>query len=396
MAPVVKPFEVPQSLRELRGLSSAALAGLGCTHTVREILQQPRTWRETITRLGGVEFRKLLAEVLEPAPSHIVLTGSGSSLYACECLAPVLQAGLGIPCRAVAAGTLLTDPRGNLPRGAGLLVSIARSGNSPESSAVVDAVLTAWPSYRHLAITCNTEGQLATRYAGEPRMRVLLLDSTTNDRSLVMTSSFTNLVLAGSGLLPGLPTAVADVADVADGLFVRFGDALAEWGSRDFGAAVYLGGGASFGAAREAALKMLEMSGGQIRVMAESSLGFRHGPMAWLNRPSLLVSFLSGDARVRAYEMDLLRELSQKHLGSLRIVVGEDLPTDAVGVAGLAVNVPGIYQLAPIQQAMIHAVVGQLLGLFRCLGLGQRPDAPSQGVLSRVVAPFEIYGESAA
>jgi tagatose-6-phosphate ketose/aldose isomerase len=293
----------------------------------------------------------------------------------------------------VAAGTLLTDPHGNLPQGAGLLVSIARSGNSPESSAVVDAVLKTWPAYRHLAITCNAEGQLATRYAGESRMRVLLLDSATNDRSLVMTSSFTNLVLAGSGLLPGLSAAVADIAD---GLFVRFGDALADWGSRDFEAAVYLGSGASFGAAREAALKMLEMSGGQIRVMAESSLGFRHGPMAWLNRPSLLVSFLSGDVRARAYELDLLRELSQKQLGSLRIVIGEDLPADVVGTSGLAIDLPGIYQLVPIQQAMIHTVVGQLLALFRCLGLGQQPDAPSQGVLSRVVAPFEIYGESAA
>lgn len=393
MAPVVKPFEAPRSLRELRELPAAVLAGLGCTHTLREILQQPRTWRETIGRLYGAESRKLVAETLEPAPSQIVLTGSGSSLYAAECLAPVLQAGLGIPCRAVAAGTLLTDPHGNLSRGTGLLVSIARSGNSPESGAVVDSVLTALPAYRHLAITCSADGQLATRYAGEPRMRVLLLDSATNDRSLVMTSSFTNLVLAGGGLLPGLSAAVADAAD---GLFGRFGGALGEWGARDFGAAVYLGSGASFGAAREAALKMLEMSGGQIRVMAESSLGFRHGPMAWLNRPSLLVSYLSGDARVRAYEMDLLRELSQKQLGGLRIVVGEDLPADVVGAAGLAVDLPGIYRLAPIQQAMIHAVVGQLLALFRCLGLGQRPDAPSQGVLSRVVAPFEIYRESAA
>lgn len=393
MKAVVKPAVAPRSLRSLRVLSAAEQAQLGCTETLREILQQPVTWRETARQLQGDAFRRMRTAVLEPALPQIVLTGSGSSMYVGECLAPVLQAGSGIPCRAVAAGTLLTDAPGNLPPGAGLLVSIARSGNSPESSAVVDAVLASAPAYRHLVLTCNAEGQLATRYAAEPRMRVWRLAPATNDRSLVMTSSFTNLVLAGSGLLPGVSAAAADIVDA---LFVRFGDVLAEWGARDFDAAVYLGTGASYGAARESTLKLLEMSGGQIRAMAESSLGLRHGPMAWFNRPSLLVSFLSGDARARAYETDLLRELSQKHLAGERIIVGEGVSADVVGSGGLAIDLPGIYRLAPIQQALVHTVVGQLLALFRCLALGQRPDAPSQGVLTRVVAPFAIHDGSTA
>lgn len=390
MTAVVKPVEIPKSLRALRALPASVQAQLGCVDTLREILQQPETWRATVRQMLGEAPQKLYAKVLEQAPAHIVLTGSGSSLYVGECLAHALQAEHGVPCRAVAAGTLLTDLPGTLPGKAGLLVSVARSGNSPESSAVVDEVLAVAPGYRHLAITCNAEGQLATRYAHEPRMQVLCLDPSTNDRSLVMTSSFTNLVLAGSGLLPGLSPVVADIVDT---LFARFGDPLAEWGSRDFDAVVYLGSGASQGSAHEAALKMLEMSGGQVRVMAESSLGLRHGPMAWLNRRSLLVSFLSGDARVRAYELDLLRELTQKRLGGDRIVVGEGLPPEVVGTAGLAVDLPGLYGLTPVQQAMVHTVIGQLLALFRCLSLGQRPDAPSQGVLTRVVAPFEIHGQ---
>lgn len=390
MTMVVKPFKAPRSLHGLRALTAAACERLGCAHTLREILQQPETWRGTIARLASNDNRKLLAGALDPLPSHVVLTGSGSSLYVGECLAPVLQAGLGIPCRAVAAGTLLTDLRGHLPPGAGLLVSIARSGNSPESAAVVDAVLATFPQYRHLAITCNADGQLATRYAAEPRMRVLLLDPSTNDRSLVMTSSFTNLLLAGSALAPGVSAAAADVVE---SLFEKFGDALADWGSRGFDAVVYLGSGASSGAAHETALKMLEMSGGLVRVLAESSLGLRHGPMAWLNRPSLLVAFLAGDARVRAYELDLLRELSRKRLGVERIVVGEGLDADVAGAGGLAVDLPGLYALAPVQGALVHTVVGQLLALFHCLAQGQRPDAPSQGVLTRVVAPFALHGE---
>ncbi len=380
------------SLSELRSASASEHARLGCTDTLREILQQPQTWRDTAALIDGEAARECLAPT--PAPARIVLTGSGSSLYVGECLAPVLQAQLGVPCRAVAAGTLLVDRASMLPGDEGLLVSIARSGDSPESVGVVDAMLAHAPDWRHLAITCNADGKLATRYADEARMRVLLLDPATNDRSLVMTSSFTNLVMAGSGLLP----AVADgaVADVADALIEHFGDALAARGMRDMDAIVCLGNGAMRGAANEVALKMLEMSAGAVRVMSETSLGLRHGPMAWLNRPSHLLAFLSGDAGRRAYETDLLKELSRKQLGLQRVVVGENLDPGWVGADGLGIDLPGLYALPAPQQAMIHVVVGQLLALFRCLALGQKPDAPSQGVLTRVVEDFTIHAGAGA
>jgi tagatose-6-phosphate ketose/aldose isomerase len=96
---------------------------------------------------------------------------------------------------------------------------------------------------------------------------------------------------------------------------------------------------------------------------------------------------------VRAYELDLLRELSHKRLGVERIVVGVGLAADVAGAGGLAVNLPGLYALTPVQGALVYTVVGQLLALFHCLAQGQRPDAPSQGVLTRVVAPFALHGE---
>lgn len=379
----------PASLQRLRDSPPADRARLGYADTLREILQQPQTWRDTARRLGCEPNAAVLRSAVQPAPHNVVLTGSGSSCYVGECVAPVLQARLGVPCRALGAGTLLTDLPGTVAPGAGLLVSIARSGNSPESTAVVDAVLRDRPDYRHLVITCNPDGGLATRYLGEPRVRAVVLDAATNDRSLVMTSSFTNLLLAGSGLAG--PVA-ADAADVVEVLFARFGDALAAWGARTFEAVAYLGAGASRGAAHEAALKMLEMSAGAVRVATESSLGLRHGPMAWLNRPSLLVSFLACDDRARAYELDLLGELSRKSLAAERVVVGEGVGVDAVGAHGLAIDLPGLYALGPVGCAMVHAVVGQLLALFHCLALRQRPDAPSAGILTRVVPAFTLYG----
>ncbi|WP_235186639.1 SIS domain-containing protein [Dyella japonica] len=392
----VKPAVTVPTLESLKAASPAEQARLGCTDTLREILQQPETWRDTATRLADPATQGMLGELLATPPHHIVLTGSGSSVYVGECLAPVLQDGLGLPSQAIAAGTLLTHRRGTLPHGRGLLVSIARSGNSPESASVVDQVLEAEPDYQHLVVTCNAQGQLATRYRSEPRVHVLQLSPRTNDRSLVMTSSFTNLVLGGSGLLRDragkADAGLADLAaNIATLLFERHGDALAREGAADFDAALYLGSGAAFGAAREAALKMLEMSGGAVSAMCETYLGLRHGPMSWLDRPCPVVAFLSSASAVRAYELDLLREIARKKLGGVRIVVGEAIPADVIGPNDVAVELPGLSQLDEAQQAMVHVVAGQLLALFRCLALGQQPDAPSQGVLTRVVEPFAIH-----
>lgn len=387
MKDVVKHVSNGRMLSELIQAQPALLKQLGCVDTLREIRQQPATWRETGAVLAQV---RALFTSFGFQPHHAVLTGSGSSVYVAECLAPVLQARLGIPCRAIAAGTLMTDLAGTMPTGDGLLVSIARSGDSPESVAAVDLVLAERPAWRHLMVTCNAEGHLATRYRGDDRVRVHLLAPATNDRSLVMTSSFTNLALAITGLLPDAQPADA-AARVVETLFDRYGDTLAQWGGRQHDAVLYLGDGAAYGAAREAALKMLEMSAGAVRVATETSLGLRHGPMAWLNRDSLLVMFLSGDADVRAYQGDLLRELSHKGLGRSRLVVGEKVDADWVGEAGAALDLGGFGALAPVQQALACVVVGQLLAFFQCLARGQHPDAPSQGVLTRVVGAFAMH-----
>jgi len=135
----------------------------GYVHTLSEILQQPASWIETAARLAQAIETGRLRAAFDPPPDAIVFTGSGSSHYVGECLAAGLQATLHLPVHAIAAGTLLTHWRGTLPPGRGLLVSIARSGDSPESAAVVDTVLAEAPANRHLVITCNERGRLATR-----------------------------------------------------------------------------------------------------------------------------------------------------------------------------------------------------------------------------------------
>jgi tagatose-6-phosphate ketose/aldose isomerase len=383
-------------LRELLALSLAQQQECGYADTLREILQQPATWTGTADLLRDPQVLQQLQPALTPLPNHIVLTGSGSSMYIGECLAPGLQLGLGVPVQAIAAGTLLTHWRSVLPPGAGLLISVARSGDSPESCGVVSRLLTDAPDYRHLVITCNANGKLATSYRDDPRVTVLVLDERTNDRSLVMTSSFTNLLLAGAGLVQrDSAAAVSQLARSVQRVFDEQADALATIACSDFSAVVYLGSGGALGAAHESALKMLEMTGGAVVTMAETYLGLRHGPMSSLDDKTLVVGFLSPDPAVRAYEYDLLRELSRKQLGMTRVLVGEGIATELLGPHDVAVEVPGLGAVDDALPLLADVAVGQLLAFFRCLELGGKPDTPSQGVLTRVVEHFPMHQEGA-
>jgi len=397
MSKINKQTKESMTLDALLAAPLAQQQARGYASTLREILQQPATWLGTADLLSQPSLDEQFQAALLPPPSHIVLTGSGSSMYIGECLAPSLQLGLGIPAQAIAAGSLLTHWRSVLPPGAGLLISLARSGDSPESSGVVDRLLSDAPDYRHLVITCNAHGKLATRYRDDPRVTVLVLDERTNDRSLVMTSSFTNLLLAGFGLVPrndnDAGAAVKRLARSVQHVFDEQADALAAIACSEFSNVVYLGSGGAFGAARESALKMLEMSGGAVVTMAETYLGLRHGPMSSLDERSLVVAFLSPDPAVRGYELDLLRELSRKQLGMARVLVGEHIPVDVLGPHGVAVELAGLDAVDDALPLLAHVTVGQLLALFRCLELGNKPDAPSQGVLTRVVEHFPMHGE---
>jgi tagatose-6-phosphate ketose/aldose isomerase len=372
----------------------------GFHHTLREIAQQPFTWIETARALAprASELRAALAPVSEQG-GVLVLTGSGSSLYAGECLAPGLQSALDVPVLAVASGELLTHPQGRVPHRPCLVVSFARSGNSPESEAVLDA-LRGQASCRHLVITCNRHGRLAARGAADPAVTTVVLDDKTCDRSLVMTSSFTNMVLAGRMLaFTGAPqdyeARVLRLAGLAAQILLRHGDGLAAIARAELRSAVCLGSGGRHGAAREAALKMLEMTAGQVMTFPETYLGLRHGPMAAVDGRALVVGFLSADAVVRAYETDLLRELKRKGLGARNVIVGSAVPPDVVSAGDLVVDVPGMAAVDDDDAAVLDVLVGQMLAFFRCMAVGLRPDSPSDdGVISRVVESFAIHRRS--
>jgi tagatose-6-phosphate ketose/aldose isomerase len=368
---------------------------LGYFHTLREICRQPSTWIRTCELMTNSS--PALSRLIEGG-SSLTLSGSGSSDYAGDCVRIALQSELGIDTRAIPGGTLLTHGSDALPIGRpGLMVLLARSGDSPERVGALALMLKIEPRIRHLVLTCNGQGKLATTFQDDPKVTAITLDEATNDESLVMTSSFTNLVLAARFLgLVAHPDRYQELCEhlsgMASGLIHEHLGTLAELAKAPFRRALFLGSGSRFAAAREAALKMLEMTAGRVSTMCESYLGLRHGPMSYVHQDTLVMCFLSSDSTLRAYETDLLRELDKKGLGLLKVIIGDNIPVELIRGQDVALECTGLNRLADEDSTVICVIAGQLLAFFRCLGEGLRPDAPSEdGVISRVVQTFALY-----
>lgn len=371
---------------------------LGYFHTLKEICQQPWTWLRTCDWM--MAQRDCLRNVVK-GMNVVAFTGSGSSEYAGDCVRIPLQRELGIGVESISAGDLLIQGAKALPSSRpGLLVSLARSGDSPESAGVVKALVDSQPGYRHLVVTCNENGTLATAWTKHENVQVMVLPPETNDESLVMTSSFTNLMLAARflGMLnepERYRNLCVSLGNIVQKLLVENFDKLARVSTTEFRRAVFLGSGTRYAASREAALKMLEMSSGRVTTVCETYLGLRHGPMSFVHEDTLIVCQLSSDPIPRAYELDLLAELDRKKLGLSKVIVGENVPAAVLRNGDEAIECPGLTELGDDDAAITFVVVAQLLAFFKCLEEGLQPDSPSEGgVINRVVESFPLHTHS--
>lgn len=391
-----------RSTPELEALLSDGEAGrvaAGYGHTLREIAQQPFVWADTALRAAELVKTVFLPRRTAGAFRSIAMVGSGSSHYVGELAAPAIQNRLGLPVVAVPAGNLLTHGKAVLPLPEPvLMVSIARSGNSPESVAAIRIAAREAPRTQFLHITCNPAGRLAQPAPDDPRAAVLALHPSTNDQSLVMTSSFTSLALAALAL--GYADAPAHYLAQAERLATDLERLLPELfrtaASLPYAIsrrAIFLGGGCQYGAAREAALKLTEMTAGRVVAMAETHLGLRHGPMAAVDGETLIVSFVPPARRPARYAADLVSEVGLKSLGcgTVSAAAGE---TPRRHEEGAPAATPGT-EVDEGFAALENVVFGQSIGFSACRSRGLRPDAPSAaGVITRVVPPFPIYDDA--
>jgi tagatose-6-phosphate ketose/aldose isomerase len=288
-----------------------------------------------------------------------------------------------------------------VPGHAYVLLSFARSGNSPESVASYRLARRVEPSLRQMVITCNQEGALAEEARNDDGALCVVLPEETNDRSLVMTSSFSNMALAGVGLtLLKSPRRLLALADrLAEGgeRILRAGDTLAEFAGLPFARACFLGSNALCGTMQECHLKMQEMTEGRVASRFESFLGLRHGPQVFVNGECVVVAALSSDAAVRRYELDMLRELKAKRQGCGVLAVCDRATSEIRAACTHAVELyPEGEAVEDGYRVMTDVMVGQILGVFKSLAVGLKPDNPStSGTINRVVQGVTIYEDAA-
>jgi tagatose-6-phosphate ketose/aldose isomerase len=347
-------------------------------HTLKEIYQQPMLWPTTLHRVRAAAERLNLPARLKGA--HVLVTGAGTSAYAATAIASAWPRAVAVP-----TTDLLVDAERYLLE-VDVVISLARSGDSPESAAVVERIRTLRPEILHLVITCNGESALAQSQLDG----LILLDPRTNDRSLVMTSAFSNLVLAGLALAqPDAAAATVSVAsERASALLPSIDEICHRVAARVHDRIVVLSSSPLLGWAREAGLKTLEMTAGRFPVITETYLGLRHGPISFVKADTLVLCLLSRDPVRRLYEVDLIRELRAKELG---VLVGI---ADPEGLDGLFDEIipAALPQASDTLRTPYEIMAPQLLGYHLSLCVGMNPDNPSpNGVMSRVVQGFMIH-----
>jgi tagatose-6-phosphate ketose/aldose isomerase len=362
--------------------------------TILEIGQQPGAWRE-IAAGNDARSTDFLRDVIAHEDLRVILTGAGSSAFAGEIAAPALRRHLDRRVEAVATTDIVASPLDHLERHTPtLLVSFGRSGNSPESLATTALADELVDDVWHLILTCDRDGELGRAHCGRPNSLVVYMPERTNDSGFAMTSSLTSMLLSCMLMLgPARPADAEALALAAEHVVTLTPEirALAQAKKQRF---VYLGSGPLEGLAQESALKLLELTAGEVVTYFDSPLGFRHGPKAVLDGDTLVVVYLSGDPYTRRYDLDIVAEIrAQLGPDSVAVLSAEPVPE----AAGPAVVLPGLAGHDDSVVALAYLVFAQYLALFTALECGKTPDNPfPAGEVSRVVRGVTIYPMTSA
>ena len=383
-------------ISKLLGLEISRLEDCSGLNTAKEIIQQPDTWRESIKNLikNKIEIKSFIDSFLSKKEFRIILTGAGTSAFAGEVCEPYLTSLLNKRVEAIATTDLVASPKSyfikDIPT---LLVSFARSGNSPESVHAVNLASQLVDDLYQIVITCNENGKLAKNTVNDEKSLLLLMPPQTNDLGFAMTSSFTTMVLNAMAVfnINNIENFSSDVDKLSNSVndFIENNiEKVTSLSNEDFERIVYLGSSTSKGIARESALKVLELTAGKVNASYDTPLGFRHGPKSVVDDETVSVIYISNDEYTRKYDLDLAKEMLAHKKNDKVVIVGDNIEEDILNKADYVFNVENINYnvenkvLLPLQQI----IFGQMLSFLKSVNLGITPDNPCPtGEVNRVV-----------
>ncbi len=383
-------------ISKLLGLEISKLEDCSGLNTAKEIIQQPDTWRESVKNLikNKIEIKSFIDSFLSKKEFRIILTGAGTSAFAGEVCEPYLTSLLNKRVEAIATTDLVASPKSYFIKGMPtLLISFARSGNSPESVHAVNLASQLVDDLYQIVITCNENGKLAKNTVNDEKSLLLLMPPQTNDLGFAMTSSFTTMVLNAMAVfnIDNIENFSSDVDKLSNSVndFIENNiEKVTSLSNEDFERIVYLGSSTSKGIARESALKVLELTAGKVNASYDTPLGFRHGPKSVVDDETVSVIYISNDEYTRKYDLDLAKEMLAHKKNDKVVIVGDNIEEDILNKTDYVFNVENINYtvenevLLPLQQI----IFGQMLSFLKSVNLGITPDNPCPtGEVNRVV-----------
>jgi tagatose-6-phosphate ketose/aldose isomerase len=366
-------------------------------YTAKEIYQQPEMWNLTLQKILNAqqELKSFLEEVLANKNIRIILTGAGTSGFIGDTLINYIKEKYSdLDVVSVHTTNIVSHPATYLDKDIPtLLVSFARSGNSPESVATVNLAKQIVNNLYQLVITCNQAGKLAKSIEGR-KNKVILLPEATNDKGFAMTSSFTSMLLAAllffnlnklAELEPLIKSEVAAAKKVIND-FPQFDELLI----KKYKKIIYLGSSYFYGLSKEASLKLLELSAGKTVTKYDTPLGFRHGPKSIIDSETLVVFFLSRSEYARLYEYDLLRELKEDQVKTF--VISDLIDDQIIELSDYNYKIESNQKLDEVFNSLIYIIFAQIISLYNSINNKINPDNPSpDGSVNRVVKGVKIY-----
>lgn len=369
--------------------------------TAEEIYSQPRIWNEAIKNIHDNQenIRKFIQTFLKKESKRIILTGAGSSAFVGEVCAPQLSKLLGLTVEAIATTDIVASPSNYLYKDTPtLLISFARSGNSPESIATVDLAKQIVKDLYQIVITCNEVGELAISSSKDEKSLLLLMPEGANDRGLAMTSSFTSMILSCMSLfyidnIDDYKSDTEKLSNAVNDFMNKNIEKINELSKNTFDRVIYLGSDSSKAIGRESALKLLELTRGIVNANYDTPLGFRHGPKSVVNKSTLTIVYTSNDEYTNNYDMDLIKEMSNQREEDKLVVVtsannNDEEVADYIFELGKVDYTLDYNLFLPLQQI----IFGQSLSFLKSFNLDITPDDPCpSGKVNRVVEGVTIH-----
>ncbi|CAM4242286.1 tagatose-6-phosphate ketose isomerase [Bacillus manliponensis] len=376
----------------------------GANFTAKEIAQQPELWRNVyeIIEHHYNEIDQFFTNIFRKHEQvRVIFTGAGTSAFVGDTIAPYIKkmtGGKKLHIESVPTTNIVSNPYYYLQKDVPtIMVSFARSGNSPESTAATALGEQIVTDIYHMILTCNKEGELAKKFQQKNNALLLYMPPEANDQGFAMTGSFTSMMLTALLLctykdVHGLKTTIMNMVRTGKEIIEKQESAIQKIAEKHFHKIVFLGSGVFEGLARESALKFLELTAGQIPVMFDTPLGFRHGPKSILKKGTVVVLFLSTNAYTRKYDIDLLKEVFAEKERNDIIVVAHQENEDARKYCDTFLCHDGEDVTDDVYVTFFYILYGQILALHKSITLGITPDNPCpSGSVNRVVQGVTIH-----